>query len=212
GFRSLQLLDCQNNQLTNLSLPDSYQAIHVNCANNQLADLDVVGSNLMELRCDNNLLTSLIISSSIWDLYASNNQISNLILGDDSNLQYLDIHNNQLTSLEVRNRHLKNLNCSNNNLTALHIGDENFPPHWNLEVDCSNNELTDFTIFSNSTIRSQKVKCSGNLFTQLDLSQSKVIVLDCGDNPLLESINWRNGWNYKFDPNNTDNRFENLPN
>src|SRR5690606_21535328 len=77
-FRSLQLLDCQNNQLTNDSLPDSYPATHHNRANNQLAELDEEASNLMELRCDHNSLTKDIIRSSIWDISASPDQRTNL--------------------------------------------------------------------------------------------------------------------------------------
>src|SRR5690606_36960616 len=55
-------------------------------------------------------------------------------------------------------------------------------------------------------------KCSANLFTELDLSQSMVTALNCSDNSFLENINWRNGWNYKFNSNNPDNSFKNLPN
>ena len=79
-------------------------------------------------------------------------------------------------------------------------------------LDCSNNQLTTLTVPSNSSFRRTSLKCSGNLFTELDLSQSMVTALDCSDNPLLENINWRNRWNHKFDPTNTDNNFENLPN
>ena len=214
GFSRLQELNCQNNQLTSLNLPTDYTAIDVNCANNQLTNLDLIGSNLQHFRCDNNLLTSLNVGSRIWELYASNNQLTNLNLGPNPGqfLRHLDVSNNHLTSLVVDNKQFTSLNCSNNDLTELHIGNENSDPFNDFELDCSNNKLTDFTIFSNSTTRFQSVNCSSNLFTNLDFSNSNVIVLDSGDNPLLETINWRNGWNYKFDPANADNGFENLPN
>lgn len=101
---------------------------------------------------------------------------------------------------------LRNIDCSYNKLTQLSVHNVRY-------LNCSNNRLTDLTISSDTpNYRPQSVKCSGNLFTELDLSQSMVTALDCSDNSFLENINWRNGWNYKFDPNNADNNFENLPN
>lgn len=79
-------------------------------------------------------------------------------------------------------------------------------------MDCSDNQLTDLTVISNDSSFFQKIICSGNLFTELDLSDSDVIALECSNNPMLESINWRNGRNYEFDPDHNENGFLNLPN
>src|SRR5690606_36709119 len=128
--------------------------------------------------------------------------ITSLILPAISFLTELDVNNNLLTSLDLSNNQSYKdttiINCSNNQLTQLNLSVEDNT----LELDCSNNQLTELTIMSNSDSRFQSVQCSGNLFAILDFSDSNVIIVYSGNHPLFETINWRNGWHYKVDPDN----------
>ena len=186
----------------------------IDIANNNLTELDLTSyPNLSGLKVSYNELTSLDLhpDATFNYLECDNNRLTNLDLsGMSGTLFGLNCSNNQLTELDLSM--LPNLGlilCANNQLTQLNLHVE---PRSLYMLDCSNNQLSTLTVPSNLYFSRISLKCSGNLFTELDLSQSMVTALDCSGNSLLENINWRNGWNYKFDPNDADNNFENLPN
>ena len=167
--------------------------------------------NITELYCTNNNLTAIDLSS-LTDLkivFLNDNQLAEIDISNLTNLEFLWINNNLLTDLSFVNQiNLFSVRCSSNQLTELEINGDNF-----FELDCSNNLITDLTINAPVPDYWQRLNCSGNLLTNLDLSNSSVGILDCSDNPDLVSINWRTGWNYKYNSTfDLPTKFQNLPN
>ncbi len=235
NFIRILQLDVRNNNLSELDLSNLYEVYYIYADNNQLVNINLPNSDrLARIDIANNNLTELDLTSypNLSGLKVSYNELTSLDLHPDATFNYLECDNNRLTNLDLSGMSgtLFGLNCSNNQLTELDLSmlpnlglilcANNQLTQLNLHVeprslymlDCSNNQLSTLTVPSNLYFSRISLKCSGNLFTELDLSQSMVTALDCSGNSLLENINWRNGWNYKFDPNDADNNFENLPN
>jgi Leucine-rich repeat (LRR) protein len=85
--KGLKTLNCDNNQLTSLKLPDTLAFLH--CSNNQLTNLDMSDLPLlMELYCNNNLLTSLDLFdlSELLLVYCSGNPIQEFTAPDGNKL------------------------------------------------------------------------------------------------------------------------------
>ena len=99
-FKRLQILNCQNNQLTSLP-PFNPTLESVNCRNNKLTSLPPFNKKLLDIECSHNKLTVL----------PKLNQ----------NLVYLDCGLNKLTSLpELKHlKHLRHLNIYSNNIRTL---------------------------------------------------------------------------------------------
>jgi len=131
---NIELLYCNNNQLTALDVSRNTTLTYLDCSNNQLTVLDVsLNKELKELRCSKNQLTSLDVSrnTKLTGLYCSNNQLSDLDVSLlNTTLIYLYCYNNQLSALDVSqntaltdidvcNNQIKNLDFSKN--TALHL-------------------------------------------------------------------------------------------
>lgn len=218
GMDNIVRLELSNNNITQadfsgLSNLNSFKIDH-----NYLTELNLSDSTPNSISANDNQLINInlsIVGSSILRfLYLDNNALTTLDLNNYTNLKALRLNNNQLTSLDLSGvTGLLSLYCANNQLAELEVVvNETQGSNLYFYLDCSDNLLTDFSITSNIPGVTHEVNCSGNLFTQLDLSQSRVTTLDCSDNPLLEKINWRNGYNFKFDPSDPRNRFENLPN
>lgn len=81
-------------------------------------------TNLLELRCSENLLTEIDLTGliNLLELHCSDNQITALDLDAVSGLQLLHCDNNMLTTLNANNLHqLTELHCSSNPLQSLFI-------------------------------------------------------------------------------------------
>ncbi|MCX7550566.1 T9SS type A sorting domain-containing protein [Xanthomarina sp. F2636L] len=144
--------------------------------------------NLQELRCNNNMLTSLNVGgiTNLERLYCYNNYLGNLNVYGLNNLRILECYNNELTTLDVTSlSDLHTLECYNNELTSLNVsGLTNLYYLYcsdneltTLELDgltnlsqliCSNNELTELGLSDSQNI--QELWCFNNLLTELDLS------------------------------------------
>lgn len=215
-FTNISWCIFDNNNIAQVDLSNNVNITRLSIVNNNLTQLDLSDNiNLESLNASSNQLIAINLSASnLRSLNVPYNQLTTINLSGHPNLKWLTLNNNQFTNLDLTaNTKLISLYCANNQLTELDLVINQFyGTNSEFILDCSNNNLTDLSIISSTSGIFHRVKCSGNLFTELNLSDSRVTVLDCSDNPLLQSINWRNGWNYKFDPNNTDNNFENLPN
>lgn len=215
-FTSISWCIFDNNNIAQVDLSNNVNITSLSIVNNNLTQLDLTDNiNLESLHASSNQLIAINLSASnLRSLNVPNNQLTTINLSGHPNLKWLTLNNNQFTNLDLTaNTKLISLYCANNQLTELDlVVNQFYGTGSEFILDCSNNNLTDLSIISTTPGIFHRVKCSGNLFTELNLSESRVTVLDCSDNPLLENINWRNGWNYKFDPNNADNNFENLPN
>jgi Leucine-rich repeat (LRR) protein len=95
-FHFLQILHCENNQLTFLpQLPAGLQELH--CYNNQLTYLPELPASLIELHCNDNQLTSLpFLPEFLQEASFQNNQIACLPNIPMMPL-YFDYSNNPIT-------------------------------------------------------------------------------------------------------------------
>ncbi len=194
-FININGLACFQNNLTELDISNCNRLESVNASWNQLINVQLPDSN-----------------SSLTYLFLKGNQLTTIDLSNSLNLLGISIESNQLTSLNLTvNTAILTVECPRNQLTQI-----DFPNNitTDFRLDCSENQLTDITFISNSSpiFLRQEIKCSKNLLTELDLSINNVTVLNCDNNPFLETINWRNGWNHEFDSNSIYNSFQNLPN
>tara|TARA_R110002167_G_scaffold350628_1_gene562881 strand:- start:1349 stop:4189 length:2841 start_codon:yes stop_codon:yes gene_type:complete len=84
--------------------------------------------SLTDLNCASNQLTNLDVSqnTALTNLFCYDNQIQNLDLSNNLNLSWLWCENNQLTYLDItQNVNLVNLTCHNNNLTYIDLSGQN---------------------------------------------------------------------------------------
>ena len=114
---NVQILYCENNQLTSLKgCPPSVQRLYL--YNNQLTSLEGCPPSVQILYCHNNQLTSLeYCSLSVQELYCGNNRLTSLE-GCPSSVQQLYCWNNQLTSLEGCSPSVQKLCCWSNPLNT----------------------------------------------------------------------------------------------
>jgi len=117
-FISLNVLYCENNQLTTLDLSNNTALTELYCSDNVLTSIDAgTSTTLWMLDCDFNQLTTLDVSNNLalGYLNCNNNQLTSLDVSNNIALTELWCVNNQLTSLDVSN---------NDSLTKLHCGDD----------------------------------------------------------------------------------------
>ncbi|MFK7748868.1 MAG: T9SS type A sorting domain-containing protein [Kordia sp.] len=126
-------------------------------------------TNLTEIRCDYNNISSLDLSifPNMEKVNANNNNITSVNVSGLTNLEFLNLNNNELTSIDVSGLpSLYSILITNNQISSLDT--ENFP------------DLSRFN-------------CGGNLLTTLDVSNlPSLLYLEC-ENNLLESLNIQNG-------------------
>lgn len=160
AFTNLRVLDCQNNQLTNL-------------------DVNTL-TNLTRLMCSGNNLTSLDVSALVEldFLFCDFNEISNLNVGSIPELKFLSADGNNLISLTLSGLpQLAAVILSNNQLTNLSLS--NLPLLQTLEV--SHNQLTSLNV--NQIPSLTQVLCFYNQLTSLDVSALTGLTnLNCGEN------------------------------
>ncbi|MBQ3447807.1 MAG: hypothetical protein IJG37_09225, partial [Synergistaceae bacterium] len=97
---------CGNNQLTSINL-DNASVLDMFCENNLLTSLDIerIGSSGLAciLNCSGNLLTELDVSkkTALIMLLCGSNKLTVLTLGNNANLTEVDCSDNSLSSLEI---------------------------------------------------------------------------------------------------------------
>lgn len=138
--------------------------------------------NLVDLKCDNNSLTTLPTLNDGLEYLSCNYNIINNLPQLPNSLQYLFCHNNKLTSLNIiLPTELIVLNCNNNQLVSL-------PPLNNLEnlihLECSNNNLTELPALPNNDIGLSVLNCSYNKLHVLPDLPFNLIKLNCSYNLL----------------------------
>ncbi len=100
----VEILDCTNNQLTNLDVSQNPELKILYCFENRLTELDVSKNTLLEeLRVSDNQISTLDVSQNnvLKDLRCSNNLITNIDVSANSSLIVLNLDRNQLTELDV---------------------------------------------------------------------------------------------------------------
>ncbi|WP_264535836.1 leucine-rich repeat domain-containing protein [Flavobacterium sp. N1736] len=122
-FKSLEVLNCEDNKLTTLDVSKNLLLASLYCGKNQLTNLDLSKNTLLnELICGNNQLTNLDLSA---------NTAMNVLRCDHNQLKNLDFtKNKELGTLYCNANQLESLNLKNGNNTALY--DTNFTLNPNL--------------------------------------------------------------------------------
>lgn len=116
-FSSLTVLECQNNDLTELDLTENRALEELRCYRNRLTRLDVSGCpSLRTLHCEKNALTSLDLAGNpkLTILQCQENLLSSLDMSHCGELDFLVCSDNFLPFLDV---------SSNLRLTQVQAGD-----------------------------------------------------------------------------------------
>ncbi len=175
AFINLEILQCDENQLTELDLSHNVNLIKLQCGHNRLNYLDVSQSiNLKELFCSENLLAELDLRPNINLKYiiCKKNNLNYLGVPDSSNLIEVNCDNNKLSDLNI---------SSNINLLSLSI------------------EFNQFSTFNTtSNVNLKYIYCSGNPLVSINVSQNPELRgIDCERNFSLTALDVTN--NHKLD-------------
>ena len=203
-FKSLKILNCYENYLTELDVSKNINLTKLWCSTNKLTELDVSKNiNLTKLWCSTNYLTELDVSKNknLTKLSCNSNDLTELDVSKNKNLTDLDCSSNHLTELDVsENTNLTKLRCSTNNLTELDVSkNKNLTELWCIgnhltELDvsentdltglyCNSNDLTELDVSKN--INLTDLWCISNNLTNLDVNKNKNLTdLDCSSNNL----------------------------
>ncbi len=129
-FTDLESLHCCNNQISVLtSIPITIKYIW--CRGNCMMSLHLTKehTNLVELHCRLNRITSLEIPNSIVKLDCSENQLTSLVI-NSNNIYHVDCSKNSLTRLKINASEAENdvkLCCCNNPLDIIELSQSVIP-------------------------------------------------------------------------------------
>lgn len=182
SFTILEVLSCENNQLTQLSLSNLDNLYNIDCSDNNLTNLDLSGiSSLLVLYCAGNELVNLDLSTNVnlGHINCQYNALATLNITGLSNLTEVNCQSNQLQNLDFHAAlSMNNLTCNNNLLTDLIL------PQSLSFLNCSYNNLTSLVL--PTSLRG--LRCSHNQLTQLDLTGLDLNDLWVGYNQLTNLI------------------------
>jgi len=129
-------------------------------------------------------LTGIEDFTALTELYCSGNQLTNLDVSQNTALQLLDCHDNQLTSWISQNTALEILGCYNNQLTSLDVSQNTSLT----SLLCWDNQLTSLDVSQNTAL--QNLECNDNQLTCLNISNTVLTYLTCNGNPNLTCIEY----------------------
>ena len=184
-FPNLDVLECNDNQLTELDVSGCTALTWIACSNNQLTELNVSGCAALEhLACYSNRLTELDVSgcTALAGLSCESNQLTALDLSNNAALISLSCGANQLTALDLSNNAaLNSLSCGSNQLSVLDVSGLAKLKY----LYCDSNQLTELDVSNNTALVS--LYCNQNALTALELSGCTALeYLNCSDNQLKE--------------------------
>jgi hypothetical protein len=147
------------------------------CNNNAITSLDVsMLTSLNYLNCENNQISTISLPNGLTGLSCSDNLISNLDLAPLTSLTTLYAHHNLLTSLDLSNiPGIWIVNAGYNNLTNFTLSDKNDLASLYLGY----NQITNVEL--NNLPHLYQVNVQDNLLTEIDLS-------DCAYQPSLNNV------------------------
>jgi uncharacterized repeat protein (TIGR01451 family) len=147
-------------------------------------------TNLQQLNCSNNQLTSLDVSACInlASIYCNFNQLNSINITNCINLSFLNCIQNQLTSLNASScTGLNYLECGGNDLTSLNVSGLSALTL----LSCGSNLLTSLDVSTCTAL--QILRCEYNQLTSIDVSTcGSVYSLDCEYNQPLTIIYIKN--------------------
>jgi len=197
GVTSLLLINIGLNDVTGLE--DFNSLTNLNIQLNPITTLTITNTNLTDLYCLNNSLSTLDVTSAtaIEFIDCSQNQLTNLDFISNINLDWLRCDDNNLTSLDVsQNTALTNLYCFGNLLTSLDVSGATALTN----LFCYNNQLTSLDVSQNTLLTT--LHCQVNQLTCLNVNNGNNTTLTSFNatlNPHLLCIEVDNvGWSNNF--------------
>ena len=216
-FPDLEILYCNQNNLTSLDVSHNKVLRILECQENQLSELDVSSNlELVNLVCGENNLTSIDISKNLklGEINIKKNKLTSLDTSANTELAHIRIDHNNISSLDLSNNpHLKDLFCLKNKFTSIDVSKNPELVYFDIgsndisEIDVSNNvHLRQFTCYANkltsldlsNNTELWDLKCDQNELTELDLSKNTAITsISCNGNKLTgldlsqnPNLNW----------------------
>jgi Leucine-rich repeat (LRR) protein len=185
---ALTYLNCANNQLTNLDVSANIALIYLTCMLNSLTSLDVSACTALTYlnTGDDGVympsLTSLNVSgcSALTYLHCSGNSLTSLNVSSCTELSFLDCYGNSLSSLDVTaNTALTTLICGVNQLTSLDVSANTALT----DLICWANQLTSLDVSANTALI--YLSCGANQLSNLNVAASTALTnFYCGANQL----------------------------
>ena len=182
---SLEVLNCENNQLTELDLSANTELTSLYCTHNQLTKLNVQNNAMLEnLYCEENRLTELDLTGNpeLVSLKCGKNRLEALDLSRNTNLVTLYCQDNYIKALDLtQNTELTEADCDCNWLKELDMG--GCPNLINLSCACGSLEKLNVS----QCTELEKLFCEMNLLKELDISRNaKLKELYCENNKLTK--------------------------
>ncbi len=178
-FTSLELLDCQTQNIKELDLSQNTSLKYLYCKQNQLTTLDLSNNTeLLKLNCDNNQLAELDLSNNteLLMLYCNENQLTTLNVSKNTMLNRLECIKNKLTTIDTSNNtNLQTLMCDENQLTTIDISNNTLLDY----LRCNQNQLKTIDISKNEEL--DFLKCNNNQLTSID-THGRSLSLEIFDN------------------------------
>jgi len=188
---NLEYLDFFDSQLTTIDLSQNTNLIELRCGYNQLTNLDLSQNPHLEfLYCQNNLINSINLTqnTNLKLLFAESNFFYNIDLSNNPNLIYAYLYGNLLYELDLSYQDIQYLDCTNNQITDLTIESDSLK-----ELFCGNNPLFLFDATNHPNLEMLAIFNTG-LFN-IDLSQNLYLwFLSIGSNPDLWSLDLSNNY------------------
>lgn len=174
----LKLLNLYWNPVTTLDLSSNKSLEVLNISYTNLPSVDLSGVNLYYLEA---------YSDGFDDAESGIRGLNSIDVSHMSNLQYLDVHNNNLSAIDVTNNpYLIEFKANGNNLTSVDVSKNSY-----LEVlNVANNKLGTIDVSSNPELWDLTV--SRNQLTGLDLSNNVKLVTLSIDNNNIHFIDLHN--------------------
>lgn len=163
----------------------------INCPFANISDLTGIEqfTNLTELNCHNNNLTTLSLSQNtlLTKLYCMDNSLGTIDVTQNTALTELIVTNTNLTTLDVtQNTALEFLSCGANSLSSIDV-----TQNTALKVlSVSSNNLNNLNISQNTSL--EELFCFINNLSSLDISQNTALVQVVCANNSLTVLNMKN--------------------
>ena len=171
-FENLEILNCDDNNLTVLNLNNNPKLRELYCSNNQLSELNLTTlEKLEELCCHSNPITDLDLSHNtlLKKLQCSTTQINRLDVSHNILLQELRCRSTQIETIELNNNPLmETRSIDHNRLHSIDI------------ANCPNLST---------------LSCYGNRLGKIDISNNQALTYisfcyNLGKDGILEIISW----------------------
>jgi Leucine-rich repeat (LRR) protein len=171
AFKSLQSLNCSENNLNKLDLSENLELLRLVCFNNNLSELDISKNSLLiELNIGNNEIDALDVSMNLnlLELVADKNNLRDLDVDDNLNLRILNINSNYISRVDLvdKNTLLTEFLCASNEFRKIDISKNTAL----IKFDCSNNFVEQLNLKSNIDLKI--LNTSLNLLTELDVEKN----------------------------------------